>query len=174
LAKISAATPIIVFAHDAPDVQSKQFTNPNGKHDINQVDQFENVLSDTFADTNGGSGSIETPAIIEQRAWEDFLRKHSNITAYFHGDSNWNQFYDWTGPDHTVALHTFRVDSPMKGHFSSVDEAKLSFQIATIDTASRTMTVREVLWNVDSQRSDSPVTWGGSTTVALSPRPVVH
>jgi hypothetical protein len=57
----------------------------------------------------------------------------------------------------------------MKGAMSSADETRLSFQVATIDLASRTMTVREVLWNA------VPVSlaWGGSTTVALSPRPAL-
>jgi hypothetical protein len=58
----------------------------------------------------------------------------------------------------------------MKGRFSKIDERKLSFQVATIDIASRTMTVREVLWNANPQAPNSPVTWGASTTVALAPR----
>ena len=99
--------------------------------------------------------------------WEAFLGRHPNITAYFHGNSNWNEFYDWTGPNASAMLHTFRVDSPMKGHFSATDETKLSFQIATIDTAARTLTVREVLWNAEPQRPNSPVSWGGSTTVVF-------
>jgi hypothetical protein len=174
LRNVSPTVPVIVFTHDSPDVAAKHFVNPNGTHDINEIDQFENLLSDTFADTVKKKATIETPAIAEQKAWEAFVRKHPNITAYFHGDNNWNQFYDWTGPDNTVVLHTFRVDSPMKGHFSAVDETKLSFQIATIDTHSRTLTVREVLWNADPHHPESPVTWGGSTTVALSPRPAIH
>jgi predicted MPP superfamily phosphohydrolase len=171
LKTVDSTVPVIIFTHDAPDASSKHFTNPNGKHDINDTDKFENLLSDTFADKVDGIGKVETPPLAEQKAWEAFLRRHPNVTAYFHGDSNWNQFYDWTGPDHTVVLHTFRVDSPMKGHFSAVDETKLSFQIATIDTSSRTMTVREVLWDADPQHPAAPVTWGSSTTVALSPRP---
>jgi hypothetical protein len=131
------------------------------------VDAFENLLSDQFADGT----NINLVRVVEQRALEGFLKKHPNVTAYFHGNSNWNQFYDWTGPTHTVALHTFRVDSPMKGAISSQDETKLSFQVATIDTESRTMTVRECLWNADPQHSSAAVRWGSSTTVALSPRP---
>ena len=160
LKSVSAGTPVIVFAHDPPDGDPKHFINPRGKHDMNKTDQFENLLSDTFDDI-----------VAQQKRLEDFLRQHPNITAYFHGHNNWNQFYDWTGPDHTVALHTFRADSPMKGHFSGIDERKLSYQIATIDTASRTMTVREILWNANPQSPNSPVTWGASTTVALTPRP---
>jgi hypothetical protein len=102
------------------------------------------------------------------------VRRHPNVSAYFHGNSNWNQFYDWTGPRHSIALHTFRVDSPMKGAVSANDETKLSFQVATIDMTSRTMTVRECLWDADPARPAAPVSWGASTTVALSPRPTAH
>lgn len=158
LKNVSVGTPVIIFAHDPPEGDPKHFINPRGKHDMNKADQYENLLSDQFTDM-----------VTEQRTLEGFVLKHPNITAYFHGHNNWNQFYDWTGPDHTVALHTFRADSPMKGRFSGSDEKKLSYQIATIDTAARTMTVREVLWNADPKDPNSPVTWGGSTTVALSP-----
>jgi hypothetical protein len=156
LKNMSAGTPVIIFAHDPPEGDAKHFINPRGKHDMNKTDQYENLLSDQFTDM-----------VTEQRSLEAFLLKHPNITAYFHGHNNWNQFYDWTGPDHTIALHTFRADSPMKGRFSGSDEKKLSYQVATIDTAARTMTVREVLWNANPNEPNSPVTWGGSTTVAL-------
>jgi hypothetical protein len=146
---VSASTPVVVFAHDQPDAQSKHFTNPNGTHDINAVDRFENLLSDTFTESR-----------IEE--WESFIGTHPNITAYFHGNSNWNEFYDWSGPRHTVTLHTFRVDSPMKRKDSERDESKLSFHVATIDTRTKMMTVRERLWNSG--------TWGESITVNVSPR----
>jgi hypothetical protein len=126
---------------------------------------------DVFADEPGGVRSVDAAPLAEQKDWERFLGRHSNITAYFHGHNNWNQFYDWTGPSNTATLHTFRVDSPMKGHFSASDETRLSFQIATIDISSRLMTVREVLWNADPQHPDAPMSWGASTTVALAPRP---
>jgi hypothetical protein len=160
LKNVSAGTPVILFAHDPPEGDAKHFINPGGKHDMNKTDQYENLLSDPFTDM-----------VTERRSLEAFLLKHPNITAYFHGHNNWNQFYDWTGPDHAFALHTFRVDSPMKGRFSGADETKLSYQIATIDTAARTMTVREVLWNANPNDPNSPIIWGGSTTVALSPHP---
>jgi hypothetical protein len=162
LGHLTASTPVIVFAHDQPDAQTKHFTNPNGNHDINSVDRFENLLSDRLAD----GSNIEVKNLIEQGAWEDFVRKHPNITAYFHGNSNWNEFYDWAGPHHSIALHTFRVDSPMKGDRSSKDETRLSFQVATIDSAARTMTVRECLWNA-TPHLPSALTWGDSSTVSL-------
>ena len=165
LATVKASTPVVIVAHDEVAVEAKHFVNPNGRHDVNATDQFENLLADTFA----GGEAIEHASVVEQRAFEAFLRRHPNVTAYFHGNSNWNQFYDYVGPDHSVALHVFRVDSPMKGQFSMADETRLSFQVATIDMTARLMTVREVLWN--AHRAPAPVVWGASTTVALSPRP---
>jgi hypothetical protein len=167
LASVPASTPVFVFAHDQPDCESKHFRNPNGAHDINPTDRFENLLADELAD---GPTTAVGP-VIEQRALEQFLAAHPNITAYFHGNSNWTQFYDWTGPDHTALLHTFRVDSPMKGAASATDETKLSFEIATIDLDARTMTVRECLWNAHPETASGTMTWGASTTVALQPRP---
>jgi hypothetical protein len=163
LAKVSTTTPVIIFTHDQPNAESKHFRNPNGTHDVNATDMFENLLADELADGH----AVSSPDTIEQTAFERFLRRHSNVTAYFHGNSNWNQFYDWTGPGHSVILHTFRVDSPMKGALSSRDEAKLSFQVITIDMTSRTMTVRECLWNADPQHPTAPLAWGASTTVAF-------
>jgi hypothetical protein len=160
LERVSPSTPVVVFTHDQPDAQSKHFTNPNGTHDINAVNRFENLLSETFAD---GKTTDDNDA-LEQAAWEDFVRLHPNITAYFHGNSNWNEFYEWKGPHRAIALHTFRVDSPMKGRYSESDETKLSFQVAEIDTRSMSMTVRERLWNTAS--------WGASTTVSIAPRAI--
>jgi hypothetical protein len=168
LAHVAASTPVVVFAHDQPDAQSKHFTNPNGARDINAVDKFENLLSDTFADGK----TIDADDTLEQAAWEAFVREHPNVTAYFHGNSNWNEFYVWRGPHASVMLHTFRVDSPMKGKLSESDERKLSYHVATIDTGTMTLTVRERLWNTAS--------WGDAATVNLSARvadlvvPAVH
>src|SRR6185437_6754396 len=100
----------------------------------NAVDGYENLLCDTFTGDRPGE-------------WESFVAAHPNITAYFHGNSNWNEFYEWKGPHKSVSLHTFRADSPMKGKFSEPDETKLSFHVATIDMRTRTMIVRERLWN---------------------------
>jgi len=64
-------------------------------------------------------------------------------------------------------LPTFRVDSPMKGKYSSKDERKLSFQLITIDPKSGEMTVRECLWNNDPDNSLKPIQWGDSRTISL-------
>jgi hypothetical protein len=170
LGKVSASTPVIIFTHDQPDSESKHFTNPNGRHDINETDRFENLLADELAD----GPTVDTPDRIEQAALEAFLKKHPNITAYFHGNSNWNQFYDWTGPSHSVALHTFRVDSPMKGDLSATDETKLSFQLYVVDTCAMLLTGREILWNTQPTAADQaavPLVVGAARTVPLTPRP---
>jgi predicted MPP superfamily phosphohydrolase len=166
LEHVGVSTPVVIFTHDQPDAQSKHFTNPNGTHDVNAADRFENLLSDTFADGK----TVDASDTIEQTAWEDFVRLHPNITAYFHGNSNWNEFYVWSGPHHAVALHTFRVDSPMKGKFSEADERRLSYHLAAIDTQAMKMTVRERLWNTAS--------WGETTAVSVRPSadsaPIAH
>ena len=51
---------------------------------------------------------------------------------------------------------------------SAADETRLSFQVATVDLSSWTMTVRECLWNADPR----PIGWGGSVTVAIRPSSV--
>lgn len=161
---VPATTPVMIVAHDQVEGEAKHFLNPRPPHTINATDLFENLLVDEFV-----GGDAMAVAVSEQRELEGFLQRHPNVTAYFHGNSNWNQFYDYVGPDHTALLHVFRVDSPMKGRFSAADETRLSFQIATLNPASRLLTVREVLWN--TTRSAGTPTWGASTTVALWPRP---
>jgi 3',5'-cyclic AMP phosphodiesterase CpdA len=163
LQSVPPTTPVVVFAHDQPEGESKHFTNPNGAHDINPVDRFEDLLSDALVD----GSTPEAVNLVEQEAWEGFVDRHPAIKAYFHGNANWNEFYDWNGPRHTVALHAFRADSPMKGRVSATDETKLSFQLAIIDTAAGRMTVRECLWNVDPGNPATPVRWGATSTVGL-------
>jgi calcineurin-like phosphoesterase family protein len=162
LAHLPQTTPVVLVTHDQPDAESKHFRNPNGAHNINAHDRFENLLADTFADGR----FVDAPALAEHRALESFLRLHPQIQAYFHGNSNWNEFYDWTGPNHTVALHTFRVDSPMKGAISVADETRLSFHVVTIGPSGR-MTAREFLWNADRAHPQPNVKWGASTTVRV-------
>lgn len=158
--------PVIVFVHDQPEGEAKHFTNPNAGHSINANDKFENLVTEQYkdglkADADGGLTAIE------QRGWVSFLKKHPNIKAYFHGNSNFNEFYVYSGPDNNIALNSFRVDSPMKGKYSSKDETKLSFQLITIDTRSEAMTVRECLWNTDPGHPEIPLLWGDSKTIYL-------
>jgi hypothetical protein len=96
-----------------------------------------------------------------------FLKRHPNIKAYFHGNSNWNQFYVYHGPDNDVDLNVFRVDSPMKGRDSAKDETLLSFQLISLDTQSQALTVRECLWNTKPLDAAQKVVFGKSSTVSL-------
>ena len=202
LSSISAGTPVIIVTHDPPDGDAAHFINPNGAHDINAKDRFENLLEEHSKDLQANadahpasptmpappeahaakkpgssdhSSAVPQPAPdakpqtdnIEQAGFVAFLKAHPNIKAYFHGHNNWNEFYTYTGPAHDIALPVFRVDSPMKGKYSSKDETRLSFQLITIDTAARTMTVRECLWNTDPAHPDTPPSWGDSRTIKL-------
>ena len=165
LAGVDPSVPVLVFAHDQPDVEAKHFVNPNGAHDLNTTDQFENLLSDVFVDGPG----IDAPSVAEQSQLEAFLVAHPNVTAYFHGNSNWHQVYDWNGPGRQARVHVVRADSPMKGAVSAVDETRLSFEVVTIDRARGLMTVRECLWNAAGAGTGT-LTWGETTTVRLAPR----
>lgn len=50
LSKVSSTTPVILFTHDPPDIEAKHLTNPNGDHDINATDKFENVVAEVCKD----------------------------------------------------------------------------------------------------------------------------
>src|SRR5258708_5447075 len=78
-------------------------------------------------------GKPDGLTLIEQRALAAFLKAHRNITGYFHGHSNWTEFYTWPGPDGDLSLSVFRYDSPMKGKVSGKDETKLAFQVVVFD-----------------------------------------
>jgi Calcineurin-like phosphoesterase len=166
LAMLSASTPVLLFTHANPELESKYFTNPNGAHDMNAKDKFENVVDVTFA----SGAKVDDPSVAEQRDLAAFLKKHPNVVAYFHGHVHLNQFYTWVGPDKDLALPVVSVDSPMKGIISSADERKLSFQLITIDTDAKLMTIREVLWNADPENPAAPLAFGGSETLSLLPR----
>ena len=95
------------------------------------------------------------------------MKAHANIKAYFHGNSNWSEFYTYHGPDNDVNLPVFRVDSPMKGKYSAKDETKLSFMLISIDPENRILTARECLWNTDPLNPTQKVVFGNSTTISL-------
>lgn len=150
--------PAIVFTHDEPYVETKHLTNPHGNHRIQARYGFENLV-----DEISSVPSINQDAATEHRALEYYVNSHPLVKAWFHGNTNYNEFYTWTGPDGTATLPVFRVDSPMKGEYSSTDETLLSFIVAVIDTDNMLMTVRECLWNT----GNSPIEWGDSITVSL-------
>lgn len=163
LATIDPSLPVLIFTHATPDVESKFFTKPNGDHSINAVDQFENLLSDTFKDGTTNNNK----SMIEQSELETFIKKHPAIKAYFHGHSNYAQFYNWEGPNKIIQLPCFRSDSPMKGKFSANDETKLSFQLISINVSSKQLTVRECLWNAQPSLLNAPIVWGQTKTISL-------
>ena len=55
----------------------------------------------------------------------------------------------------------------MKGAVSAGDERRLSFHVATIDTGTGALTVRECLWNTAPNDPLAPLAWGESRTVSL-------
>ncbi len=168
LSKVRSTTPVIIFTHDEPECEAKQFTNPNGNHDINPTDKFENNIDEQLKD----GPTTKSGTIIEQRELVAFLKAHKNIKAYFHGNTNSNEFYTYTGPDNDINLHVFRVDSPMKGDYSGNqakdgkgDETKLSFQVISLDGEKKLLTVRECLWNTAGAQSS--IVWGQTATIDL-------
>jgi 3',5'-cyclic AMP phosphodiesterase CpdA len=175
LSAVSATTPVVLFTHDEPPSESKHFTSPSTTATAYDWSlKFENLLSDVFADS---PATTATANLVEQRSLVAFLKAHKNVVAYFHGNSNSSEFYDFTGPDSDIALHTFRVDSPMKGTVSGIDaadgvgdESKLSFMLVTIDPDARSLTAREVLWN-GTKAAGAPLAFGAQRTVSIAPPP---
>jgi len=166
LKAVPADVPVFIFCHDPPDIEARHLTNPRGSHDVNAADRFENVVGDIYADGGTqGPGKPDGSTLVEQRALAAFLKAHRNIVGYFHGHTNYTEFYTWKGPDGDLSLSTFRSDSPMKGKDSGKDETKLAFQVVVFDTATRQLTSRECLWN--ARAAEGPPAWGRSRTVSL-------
>jgi hypothetical protein len=161
--KIPGDTPAFIFTHSDPEVEARFFQNPNGDHSINATDKFENLVEERFKD----GMSVKDKTMIEQRGLVSFLQQHPNIKAYFHGHTNYAEFYDWKGPDSTILLPCFRADSPMKGRVSAKDETKISFNVISIDTEKKLMTVRECLWNQHSADASPKAEWGIMRTISF-------
>ncbi|WP_214070402.1 metallophosphoesterase [Mucilaginibacter sp. dw_454] len=166
LQKVANTTPVIVFCHDQPTCESKHFTNPVPPYNMTLDNKFENLTAEHYKEGHVAAKN-DGATDIEQRGWVAFLRAHPNIKAYFHGNSNWNEFYVYRGPDNDVALNTFRVDSPMKGEYSSKDETKLSFQLISLDAVKQELTVRECLWDTEPTSQLPKVVFGDSKTISL-------
>ena len=168
LASVSPKMPVVIFTHDQPDIETKHLFNPNVPSTINGTNKFENMVEEKCKD---GLAST-APSTLEQRGFALWVKAHPNVKAYFHGNTNYNQYYVYTGPDNNIALKTFRVDSPLKGEstnaaYSGSDEKKLSYQVISLDSVSRNMTVRECLWNPTAVNG-AAVQWGSSITFALN------
>jgi Calcineurin-like phosphoesterase len=162
LDRLAPGAPVLLFTHSQPDVEARFFTNPSGDHGIDSTHKFENLLPETLQD----GPTLKDSTLIEQRKLANFLHRHPEIKAYFHGHNNYTEYYQWQGPDKTNALPCFRVDSPMKGRFSAKDETLLSFELITIDTRKKTMTVRECRWN-PAPKDPAILQWGQTKTIAL-------
>jgi predicted MPP superfamily phosphohydrolase len=163
---VSKTTPVIIFTHDQPTCEAKHFTNPLPPHNMTAKNKFENLTAEYYKE--GIKASKDDGATdIEQRGWVKFLKAHPNIRAYFHGNSNWNQFYTYKGPDNEVNLNVFRVDSPMKGKYSSKNEKLLSFQLISLDPETQTLTVKECLWNTDPMNAAQKVVFGETAVVSV-------
>lgn len=160
--RLPAGMPVLLFTHSNPDVEARFFTNPNGNHGVDSVNKFENLLPELLQDGR----TLKDSTLIEQRRFAAFLQRHPGIKAYFHGHNNYTQYYTWQGPDKTLALPCFRVDSPMKGKFSAKDETLLSFELITIDLRRRTMTVRECRWNT-VPGDPAVLQWGQTKTIGI-------
>ncbi len=145
LKNIASTTPVLLFAHSIPDVEPRFFQNPNGLHDINDEDKFENLVPEMYKDGKDVKGETT----IEQNEFADFISKHSNIKVYFHGHENWTEYYQYRGPKNTINLNSIRTDSPMKGRISVKDEKKLAFELVSININTGLLTVKEVLWNAN-------------------------
>lgn len=164
---VASTTPVIIFTHDEPTSESKHFTNPLPPHNMTIENKFQNLLEENYKEADTAvKGSHATD--IEQRGFVRFLKAHPNIKAYFHGNTNYNEFYIYKGPDNDVALNVFRVDSPMKGENSAKDETKLSFQLISLNTASQKLTVRECLWNTKPADLNNSIVFGQSSTISLN------
>jgi hypothetical protein len=165
LKSVSATTPVILFTHDQPAIETKHLTNPNGAKDINSTDKFENLVTDISVST-----AITGDSFKAQRDFVAWLKNHKNIVAYFHGNDHINNTYTYTGPDNDISLNVIRVDSPMKGilpdgsNGSNVNPSLLAFKVVTVDAASQKLTVRDYLWNAKR--------WGATTTISLAPRTI--
>ena len=162
LTGLRPGTPVLLFTHSQPDVEARFFTNPNGNHGIDSVNKFENLLPERLQDGR----TLKDSTLIEQSGWAGFLQQHPMIKAYFHGHNNYTEYYEYQGPEKNLSLPCFRVDSPMKGRFSAKDETLLSFELITIDSRKRTLSVRECRWNT-VPGDPSIIKWGQKKTINL-------
>ena len=159
---VSAETPVLLITHDEPEVEAKHFTNPKPPFNINTSDKYENLLEQRFRNSDGSKKTDDL-----QNEFAQFIKLNSKIKAYFHGNYNWNEFYDYRGPNEDISLPVFRVDSPMKGEKSAIDETYLSFILVSIDMEKRLLTARECFYNKVDENGKYPVIFGAVRTIKL-------
>jgi 3',5'-cyclic AMP phosphodiesterase CpdA len=141
LASVPLTTPVMLFMHDYPDLDPSHLADASGV-----ISTARQAVASDVVDASEASSTTVTD--VEQRAMVAWLKTHPNIIAYFHGHTNYNEMWDYSGPDHDITLKCFRIDSPMKGAITqnAGNENLLSYQIASVDTTSKKMTVREIRW----------------------------
>jgi hypothetical protein len=148
LASVPLTTPVMLFMHDYPDVDTKHMKSRAAGNPINV--NFEAVATVVVDASESADGIVAaTNSNVEQRAFVAWLKTHKNIVAYFHGHSNSNEMWDYKGPDADITLKCFRIDSSMKGDISASAAGKenlLSYLLTSIDTTAKKMTVREIRW----------------------------
>ena len=154
---IPQGVPAVIFTHDEAEIEYKHLSNPFPPYGVTPDLPYENVISDRAHEHES--------SVYEQREFAEWLKKYPSVKAYFHGNTNYNEFYTYTGPDNNVSLPVFRVDSPMKGEISAFDQSKLSFQVITINEKTKEMTVRECLWA--RGKKGRKMKWGESKTIQL-------
>jgi hypothetical protein len=160
---VNPTQPVFLFAHSIPNVEPRFFENPNGIHDINEQDKFENLVPERYKD----GLNVKGETTLEQNAFVDFLKKHPNIKVYFHGHENYTEYYSYHGPQNDINLQCIRTDSPMKGRFSAKAETKLAFELVSINTKTSKLSVREILWNAAANSNPTTFQWGEQTTIPL-------
>jgi len=158
LKSVADTIPVLLFAHSIPDVEPRFFQNPNGNYDINEEDKFENLVPEKYKDGYDVKGATT----IEQKGFTQFIKKHPNIKAYFHGHENFTEFYYYKGPDNDINLPCIRTDSPMKGRISLKDENSLAFELITINNR-KELIVKEVLWN--KNYDSKQIQWGKTISI---------
>ena len=121
---VSESTPVIIFTHDQPDVEAKHFMNPNGAHDINAARSSSRTCSPITSRTARPS---TTPSLIEQAPARAFLERASEHHRVLPRQLELERVLRLERPDRTIVLHTFRVDSPMKGAVSATTRQSCRF-----------------------------------------------
>jgi 3',5'-cyclic AMP phosphodiesterase CpdA len=160
LSKVSATTPVLLFSHSPIDpAETKVFQDPANPQ------KFNATYAGDIPFTVGAGAQYDSPAAAAAELTQ-WLGQHDQVQAYFAGHDNYSDFGTWSTGG-TDSIDTFRIDSPMKGVVSSVDETKLSFDVFTIDTEANTLTAREFFWN-DQGAATTSGAWGQSETISLN------
>jgi hypothetical protein len=174
----ATTAPMFIFCHMPPEQTGANFRDPSSDGiTFPWTYGFNNIFRDPMSPDDGDNTLTTTAPLKEVTALATFLKAHKNIVAWFHGHDNFTQFRTWNGEnsvsiDNTMtqlAIPVFRVDSPMKGKDSAKAPAKMAFNVVSIDTVTKQLTIRECLWNATNTQGGG-VGWGISETVPTTNR----